>query len=365
MTESPRPLIDVILPVHATSRPLDRAVASVVDGGLPVGTEGGVRITVVCHNIAPELVLPMLRPDFRQIVTLLERHDSGRTPGEPRNFALDHVEAEYVCFLDSDDTFDPGALARWVRIARKHSSAVVLARLSHSSGKLVRTPVMRPGRTRNLDVVADRLVCRTHVFGLIRTDAIERLGLRFAEGFVAGEDQSFSLPLYCDAGRVDYARGGPGYVLHDDATDRITSALSPLEQELRPFLLFSRSAWLHSRPMDLRHSYAVKVLRVQLFGEVTRRTRAGRWTGEDAEAAQHALRQLLADAPGAERAMPRADRDLMDVLGNAETDLATVSRVAEARRRFGTPTTLVPRDFTMILHRDGALRFILASALVR
>ena len=63
--------------------------------------------------------------------------------------------------------------------------------------------------------------------------------------------------------------------------------------------------------------------------------------------------------------MPRADRDLMDVLGNAETDLATVSRVAEARRRFGTPTTLVPRDLTMILHRDGALRFILASALVR
>lgn len=365
MTDSPRPLVDVILPVHSTDRPLNRAVASVVDGGLPLDGEGGVRITVVCHNIEPDLVLPTLRPQFREMVTVLALQDNGRTPGEPRNFALDHVTAEYVCFLDSDDTLDPGALARWVGIARKGDAAVVLARLTHSDGRLVRTPVTRPGRTKNLDALADRLVYRTHLFGLIRADAIERLGLRFPEGFVAGEDQSFSLPLYSDAGRVDYARGFPGYVLHDDATDRITSVFSPLAEELKPFLIFGSSAWLRSRPMTVRRSYAVKVLRVQLFGEVTRRTRTGSWTAADAEAAQHSLRQLLADAPGAERAMSRADRELMDVLEKAGTDLAEVSRAAEGRRRFGAPATLVPRDLTMLLHRDSPLRFMMAAALLR
>lgn len=365
MTDCPRPLVDVILPIHSPDRPLDRAVASVVDGGLPVDTKGGVRIIVICHNVEPDRILPTLRPRFREMITVLALQDNGRTPGEPRNCALDHVTAEYVCFVDSDDTLDPGALARWVDIAQKGDAAVVLARLAHGNGGIVRTPVTRPGRAKNLDALADRLVYRTHVFGLIRADAIERLGLRFPEGFVAGEDQSFSLPLYSDAGRIDYAPGFPGYVLHDDATDRITSAFSPLAEELKPFLIFSSSAWLQSRPITLRRSYAVKVLRVQLFGAVTRRTRTGHWTAADAEAAQHALRQVLADAPGAERAMSRADRELMDVLEGAETDLAEVSRAAEGRRRFGAPATLMPRNLTMLLHRDSPLRFMVASALLR
>lgn len=364
MTDAPRPLIDVILPVHRTDRPLDRAVASVVDGGLPVAPDGGVRILVVCHNLDPELVPPMLRPEFRDMVTYLERRDNGRTPGEPRNFALGHVEAEYVAFLDSDDTFDPGALARWAGIAREHGSAVVVPRLSRSGGGHVRTPATRPWRSKNLDVLADRLAYRTSIFGLVRADAIERLGLRFPEGMVAGEDQSFSLQFYAEAGRVDYARGRPGYMVHEDVEHRVTTTFNPLADELRPFLMFGDSPWLRSQSPALRRSYAVKVLRIHLFGQVTDRVRSGRWSAEDAQAAQAALLGLLEQAPGAEEAMCRADRDLMDLLGRGETDVAKVAGAAEARRRFGAPATLVPRRFTKLLHRDGSLRFMAASALM-
>lgn len=364
MPASPRFLVDVVIAVHRTDRPLDRAVASVFEAGLPVGEEGGVRIVVVCHNIDPERIREVLRPQFRDRVTYLERRDGGRTPGEPRNHALDHADARYVCFLDSDDTLDPGAIARWAGIAREHGSAAVLARVSYADGKVLRAPVTRPWRAKDLDALKDRLVYRTRVVGLLSIPAIERLGLRFPEGFAAGEDQSFSLVLYTDGGRVDYARGAPGYRLREDVEGRISDTVKPLSDELDPFLAFSASEWLQSQSLPFRRSYAVKVLRIRVFDEVTTRTRRGAWSAQDAETARRAVRQLLADAPGAERVLSRADRDLLDLLERGEADPAAVTRAAQARRRFGAPATLVPRDLARTFHRDGSLRFMAAAALM-
>lgn len=363
MSASPRFLVDVIIPVHTTERPLDRCVASVLAGGLDVGG-GGVRVLVVCHNVDPGLIRDVLRPEHRDAVTLLELRDGSRSPGPPRNHGLDHVEARFVCFLDSDDVLDAGALARWTEIARRNGSAVVVPRLTHVDGRPVRTPVTRPWRSKNLDVLADRLVYRTSLFGLLRTDSLERLGLRFPEHHRTGEDQSFSLPLYAGAGRVDYARGRPGYTIHDDAVERITTTPNHLAEDLAAFVSFSGSPWLRSQPLALRRSYAVKVLRVHVFGGVDARTRTGNWSASDARAAQLAVRALLANAPGAARAMSRADRTLVDLLEQGETDAGVLGRVARARRRFGTPATLLPRDLSRTFHRDGSLRFLVASALM-
>ncbi len=358
------PLVDVIIPVHTTERPIDRAVASVVAGGLPLTDDGGVHITVVCHNIEPDRIRACLSPAHQDGVELLAHIDDTRNPAGARNAALARTTARYVSFLDSDDTLDPGALARWERIARKHGSAAVLARVSRENGKVLRTPVTRPWRSKNLGALADRLAYRTRVAGLLRADALKQIGLRFPGEFETGEDQSFSLRLHTEAGRIDYARGRPGYHLRDDATDRITSAAKPLADVLEAFLDLGASAWMHSRSPAFRRSYAVKVFRIHVFDEVTARTRRGTWTAADAAAARDAVRQLLADAPGAERAMCRADRDLLDLLERGETDRATVTRAAEARRRFGAPATLLPREPARLLHRDGSLRFMVAAALM-
>ncbi|PLC10966.1 hypothetical protein AUQ48_00225 [Kocuria flava] len=357
------PLVDVIIPVHTPARPVDRAVASALAGGLPAGP-GGVQVTVVCHNVDPALIRERLDTADRDRVELVAFRDDTRNPAGARNLGIERTRAPWLSFLDSDDTLDPGALARWLEIGRRRGSAAVLARVSREGGAVVRTPVTRPWRSRDLDAVADRLAYRTRVSGLFRTEAIRRLGLRFPVAYATGEDQSFSLRLHAEAGRIDYARGRPGYHLRDDATDRITDAASPLAEVLQAFTDLAASPWLRSRPLALRRGYAVKVLRLHVFDEVTARTRRGSWSAQDAAAARDAVRILLAEAPGAERALCRADRDLVDLLARGETDRAAVTRAAEARRRFGTPATLVPRELSRLLHRDGSLRFMAAAALM-
>ena len=358
------PLVDVIIPVHTTERPIDRAVSSVLSGGLPVTDDGGLHITIVSHNISADRIGECLSPANRELVELVECFDDTQNPARPRNLALDRSTARYVSFLDSDDTMDPGALARWVDLARRHGSAAVLARVS-DNGKVLRAPVTRPWRSRDLDPVKDRLIYRVASFGLLSRAAVEELSLRFPEHFATGEDQSFTARLYADGGRIDYARGRPGYHRRDDAVQRVTSAPRPLADDLAPFLDLAVSDWMRAQSLSFRRGYAVKVMRIHLFGQVTELTRTGRWTTEDADAGRAALQLLLAEAPGAERAMCRADRSLIDLLAGGETDAAVIARAARVRRRFGTPATVLPRDLTRLLHRDGSLRFMAAAALMR
>ena len=62
MSSAPTPLVDVIIPVHTPARPVDRAVGSVLAGGLPVRDHGGVHITVVCHNVGAALIRDRIAP---------------------------------------------------------------------------------------------------------------------------------------------------------------------------------------------------------------------------------------------------------------------------------------------------------------
>ncbi|MEX5306806.1 glycosyltransferase family 2 protein [Kocuria sp. CPCC 205258] len=361
MSSAPVPLIDVIIPVHSTRRPVGRAVASVVAGGLPVGAEGRVRITVVCHNIEPGAVLADVAVEHRDLVTVLECEDGRSSAAGPRNLALAATDARYVSFLDSDDTLDPGALARWLTLAEAHGSAAVVPWLTRSGGGHVRTPVTRPRRTRDLDVLRDRVLYRTSAFGLVRTETARALGLAFDGEHVTAEDQEFALRLYVDGGRIDYARGRPGYIVWSDAGDRVTAQPRPLEREMAAFVDLAASEWFRGLPLPLRRSFVVKVLRVHLFGHVG--DRAGRWTTEDADGAARAARALLDSAPGAEEAVARADRDLLDLLLAGTTDAERIGGAAAARRRFGRPATLFPRRLSRTLHRDGSLRFMAGSLL--
>ncbi|KLU10120.1 hypothetical protein ABL57_08300 [Kocuria sp. SM24M-10] len=330
-------------------------------GGLGVGGAGGVRITVVCHNLDPEPVLAAIAPEHRDLVTVLECRDGRRSAAGPRNLGLATTDARYVSFLDSDDTLDPGALARWVELAEEHGSNAVVPWLTRSGGGHVRTPVTRPGKARDLDVVRDRVLYRTSAFGLVRTETARALGLLFDGRHGTAEDQQFALRLYVDGGRIDYARGRPGYIVWDDAGDRVTSDPRPLEQEMAAFVDLAASDWFRAHPLPLRRSFVVKVLRVHLFGHVD--SRAGRWTTEDAVAAAGAVRALLRSGPGAEEAMARADRDLLDLLLAGTTVTDRIRGAADRRRRFGRPATLFPRRLSRTFHRDGSLRFMAASLL--
>jgi hypothetical protein len=318
---------------------------------------------VVCHNVDPGPILANIAEEHRDLVTVLECRDGRNSAAGPRNLGLSVTDARYVSFLDSDDTLDPGALARWVRLAEEHGSAAVVPWLTRSGGGHVRTPVTRLRRSRDLDALRDRVLYRTSAFGLVRTETARALGLAFDGEHVTAEDQEFALRLYVGGGRIDYARGRPGYVVWDDAGDRVTAALRPLEQEMAAFADLVRSQWFQGLSLPLRRSFVVKALRIHLFGHVGDRTGRGRWTPDDAVGAAWAAHALLGAAPGAEEAMAQADRDLLDLLLAGSADAERVGEAAAARRRFGRPATLFPRRFSRTLHRDGSLRFMAASVL--
>src|SRR5690606_21226288 len=79
--------------------------------------------------------------------------------------------------IGSDDTFDDGALGAWATLADELGSAWLMARLETDTGEHIPTPRTRPGRSRDLDLVLDRLAYRTAPLGLLRRRTLVDLGL--------------------------------------------------------------------------------------------------------------------------------------------------------------------------------------------
>ncbi|GEO95273.1 glycosyltransferase [Kocuria turfanensis] len=364
MSSAPAPLVDVIIPVHTAARPVDRAVAAVLAGGLPVGDHGGVRLTVVCHNVGAALIRDRLAAEHRPLVDLVECFDGTRNPAAPRNLGLERSSARYVSFVDSDDTIAPGALAAWTEIAERHGSAAVLPRLVHGGGGVLRTPVPRPLRRADLDPVRDRLAYRTTSLGLLRREVLAERGLRFQGQYATGEDLGLTARAWFGGGRLDLAPRWAHYVVHDDADGRITRGPRPLAEDLEAFTDLLAGTWYAGLGAEQRTAIAVKVLRVQLLGAVHARASAGAWTGEDARTCRAVLRLVGAVGGPALEMLSRADRDLLDLAARGGATAGEVLRASTRRRRFGRPATLLTRDPRRVLHREAPLRFMAASLLV-
>ena len=119
------PLVDIVIPVHSTARPLERAVRSALRASEGAGP-GQCRVLVVAHHLREQEVLAMLPEPLRAAVTVIECEDRGSTAAVPRNEALRRSTARYISFLDSDDTLDPGAVTRWLGIAERRGSDLVI-----------------------------------------------------------------------------------------------------------------------------------------------------------------------------------------------------------------------------------------------
>ena len=357
--------VDLIIAVHNAKRPIGRAVKSVAESGLGLNVQGGVRVTVVCHNVNIREIAARIPADLRDEVRYIELHDGIPSPAGPLNMGLDHATAPYSSVMGSDDALESGALGQWLRIAEKYGSDAVIAPERHADGRKVRTPVARIGRARRLDPVKDRLIYRTAPLGLIRTDAIRRMGLRFSEGLRTGEDQEFSAKLWFGARRIDYAAGSGQYVVGSDAGDRVTYTRRPVSEELQFIIRFLDNEWFLNRADRERRAIATKLIRVHIFSLVLTRYESGGWSQNDVAELALVLGKLLDVARGAASPLSIADRRLIDAILAPEATEARLVELARARRRFGNLATLIPSRFTASLDPESPLRFLPASALLR
>lgn len=349
------PDVDVIVPVHAATRPVDRLAASILDS-----TVSEIRITFVCHNIATAMIATALGTYAgSDRIRLLAFRDDTRSPAGPFNHGLDAATAPFVVKVDSDDTLEGGAIDSWLELARRTGSQAVIARMVVAeTGAEYSTPPTRLGRRTQLDPVRDRLSYRTSTMGLIATELFRRAPA--IEGLVTGEDIEQSLRLWFSNARLALASRSPAYLVHGGADDRVTETQLSLGDEFAWLPRLVGNDWFRALPDAARRSIALKLIRVQLFGAVSNRPDPHRWSVADRRALMDAARALAEPAGSAVGSLSIADRRLLRRILDPAVAVETILDAAVARRRFGHPWTVLPSNFLRLADREAPPRLIVA-----
>lgn len=350
------PLVDITIAVHSATRPIARAVASIVEH-----TDAPVRVIVVAHNIDPEIIRTNLgeyATDPR--VRLLSLQDGIRSPAGPMNHGLANSEAPFVAVMGSDDELAPGAIDSWLALQRDTGASVVLARIRIGERGIDPYPPVRRGRrTRRLSARKDRLAYRSAPLGLIDRG---RFGdLRLTEGLPSGEDLAYTATLWFTGRNLAYDLTGPPYVVNEDAGDRITFAPRPVAEDFAFLDAIEATPWFARLRRRDRRALAIKVLRVHFFDAVLSRTKA-----EEGIAAHRAgliavLDRLERLAPGVTKLLARVDRQVIDEVRSTTPEPATILHLLDARWNYRTTGAMLPRNPLLTLHRQAPFRTLYAG----
>lgn len=353
--------VDAIVPVHDPTRPVERAVTSLLRSGL---SSAELRITVVCHNVAIDDIRRALRAETAARVRFLHLEDRIPSPAGPFTLGIQHADADFLTVMGSDDRLEDGALRAWLQTADRHRLAAFIPEESHDSGGKVRTPAVRPWRRYRLHPLRDRLAYRTAPLGLIRREVIDRLGMTFPRHLLNGSDQLFGLKLWFSGEPIAYGRGLPGYVVGSDARTRVTTKVRPAAEDLAAILELVEDPWFVSRSLRERRAIVVKTVRVHLFSGALIRTGGNRWTDADRKVFSDAVDLFHRAAPGFSGVLSLADGELLDAVADGRASILRLSLLLAQRRRFGRPRTVLTRDIRNVFASDAPLRFMVASRLL-
>jgi hypothetical protein len=350
--------VDLSIAVHSTTRPIARAVASILDNN-----KSAIRVTVIAHNIAPELIqanLGVWALDDR--VRMLTLVDGIASAAGPLNLGLSESTAPFVAVMGSDDELETGAIDSWLALLRTSGSAAIIARIFHVGRGGDAYPPVRPGRSRKLDPVKDRLAYRSAPLGLISRETFGHL--RFTEGLASGEDLAYVTRMWFSGELIAFDRTGPAYIGHHDAVDRVSHVPRTVEEDFRFLDEILPSSWFLSLPLSHRRAICVKLIRLQVFDAVLARTNAAEWQDEERRALAGVVRRVLNAAPRVENLLSRADRKTLAVVLAAVPNDTRITDLLRRRWDYRTFAAALPRNIFYALHRQGPFRTLFAGMLV-
>lgn len=351
--------VDIVIAVHTPTRPIERAVASVLTGNSV--SAGAI---VVVHNTESQPIVERLGDlahDPR--VTIAEFRDGRHSPAGPMNHGFDLATAPFVSLLGSDDTLEPGALDSWVEMAERpgrRGADFVIAARKNTGVKESETPPVRVGRRLALDGAKDRLAYRAAPLGLLRREALG--SLRFSEGVQTGEDIAFSAGIWFSGARIAFAFDGPGYLVHDDQTDRVTSRPRPVDVEFRWLdeVLDPDAVWMRSDRYRL--SLLLKLLRTNVIDAC--RIRLDVWDAQTGQQMREVVQRILSCEPRGIRLLSRADRAVVTALLRGDSSGEELRALVDRRGKTRSLAALVPSNALLAAHRQGPLRYHLATLLL-
>lgn len=363
---APDPLVDVVVALHDLSRPVARTVLSVFarqDAAhpSPQALDGRLRVTVACHELDAADAAALLPSWLGPAVRLLEVRDGLGSPSGPYNAGIHAATAPYVTIIGSDDSFEPGALLAWYARAEASGAEMVLARMRMQGGAPINTPRVRPFRTTRLDAVKDRMSYRTAPLGLMRRETLGNLGLRLDEGMKVGGDIAFTVRLWDLAERVDVARADPAYVVGVDAQTRVTTTVRPLAVSLAPYTSLLARDWFPRLPRAYQRAVAIKVLRIHVIDNVSRRDVVDLWADGEVDYLRDVVGSLVSVAPRVLRPFSAADRLVLDACLDPASTPRSLVAAATARARAGRVARLLPPGVFGALDRESTLRYYVAD----
>lgn len=347
---TPPPVVDLTIAVHSATRPIARAVASVVDH-----TAADVRVNVVAHNIDPKIIRANLGHYAEHVrVRLLTLRDGIGSPAGPMNHGFAQSDASFLSVMGSDDELAPGAIDSWLAVQKATNAEVVLARIILPGGRTDPYPPVRNGRrTHDLDGRKDRLAYRSAPLGLI--DRARFGHLRLTEGLPSGEDLAYSATLWFTGKRLAYDLHGPGYTLNVDATDRVTTTPRPVAADFAFLDAIEELDWFSTCSSAVREALIVKLIRLHFFDVLRAHATVEAGIAPHLAALQGVLERFEAMSPRAVRLLSRADRRALDALrGGAGADDFTAA--LDARWNYRTLGALIPRNPLLTLHPQAPLR---------
>ena len=349
------PEAEIIIGVHSATRPVERAVASLL------ANRRNILVTVIAHNLDRESVatrLGDLLTDER--VRILDLNDGVRSPANAFNFGLDNATADFVGLLGSDDELAAGALDAWLALADAHAADVVIAPIRRVESGAVPSPRVRGRRTHALDGDRDRLFERTAPLGLWRRERFAHL--RFAEGLPRGVDQAFGLHLWFSDGSIVFDPISPPYIEHDDQRDRVTKAGGPASDDLAYLDAIEADPVFARMSRSAKRAVAAKILRVHVIGSISTHVTLTGLDPNDRETFTEVWERLRQWAPGVDGILSIRDvRVLREATRSVIAGDALAMALRKQRRSYLAFDALMTSNPVRVLHRHSPFRSLLGG----
>lgn len=331
--------VDVVIAVHDVSRPIRRAVGSVLSAGVTTSA------MVVAHGLPSEAIEDQLVGLESTRISVRSFSDGIRSAAGPFNHGLEQSKADWVTVLGSDDWFEEGAIDAMLALASESGAQIVFAPLRHDDGRRVLAPLRRSRRQLRLDPVKDRVFYRTAPLALISRDMVRDADLRFQPQYRTADDLDFGLRAFGSGTVMSYRPEDPSYVIGAGARQRTSTSVVDLRDTLAAIRDVLDGAWLAQQPARLRRSAAVKLLRIHVLDAVRRRVSQAEPVDADERAIVSDILALARRAhPAVLAPFSITDRRCLEQTARATDDSEFRVAVTDAQsgRRFASTFTRNP-----------------------
>lgn len=215
MSNVTEPIISVVMPVHNAMPYLLTSLASVMEQSI---ARDLVEVVAVDDGSTDGsgAQLDLLARSWDGLRVVHQRPSGG--PSGPRNTGLDLASGRYVFFLDADDYLASETLERMLTLAEEQGFDVVVGDRKEVGGRKLHIRVLfkprqeTPGTSvfnswHDGPVTAEDLflAAGSDCKHLYRRDRIERLGLRFPEDVIFGEDSMFATS-YAEGAKIGFVK---------------------------------------------------------------------------------------------------------------------------------------------------------------